>query len=63
MKEFSCHKEIKLETLTRTKPQTTVGIKHPRPYTRRLWINLITAGDRRSYPIGLTQQREVNCSL
>jgi len=44
-------------------PQTTVGIKHPKPYTRRLWINLITAGDRRSYPIGLTQQREVDCSL
>jgi hypothetical protein len=30
MKEFSCHKEIKLETLTRTNPQTTVGIKHPK---------------------------------
>jgi hypothetical protein len=63
MKELSCHKEIKLETLTRTNPQTTVGIKHSKPYPRRLWINLITTRDRRSYPIGLSQQREVDCSL
>jgi hypothetical protein len=54
MKEFSCHKKIELETLTGTNPQPIEGIK---PYTRRLCINLISAGDRRPYPRVLTQQR------
>jgi hypothetical protein len=56
-------KGIKPKTLTRTNPQTTGGLKHSKPYTRKLWINPITAGDRRPYPIGLPQQRKGDCNL
>jgi hypothetical protein len=56
-------KRIKPKTLKRTNPQTTGGLKHSKTYTRKLWINPITAGDRRLYPIGLPQQRKGDCSL
>jgi len=50
MKNFLATKRIKPRALTKTKPSNNRRFKHSQPYTRKLWINLITAGDRRSYP-------------
>jgi hypothetical protein len=48
--KLSCHQKDKTKSPHKDKPSNNRRFKHSQPYTRKLWINPITAEDRRPYP-------------
>jgi hypothetical protein len=55
--KLSCHQKDKTKSPHKDKTlKQQDRFKHSQPYTRKLWINPITAGDKEAEPKGIPQQ-------